>query len=236
MSAASIPTSPSSARSWKTPSSAPPTCTPALTMNSSSGTGRPSPHPISPPSPPLPPRSTPPRDSRTPTGPAPTQAPAAGKPPEGTGYCDEALFDHRRPRRHDRDPLPARRAPRRLPLPTRRRAPARRRCRGPRARRLLRPARWPQLRRLRRRHASRTDAPSPPTPPNVEVPEPGVYSVLLDGRSYDAFVEDTPSGLVITIEGHRFELDIRDPRRWSRKTAGAGSDAVQSILDRKSAV
>jgi biotin carboxyl carrier protein len=72
------------------------------------------------------------------------------------------------------------------------------------------------------------DAPSRDA--NVESPGPGVYSILLDGRSYDAFVEDTPSGLVVTIEGHRFELDIRDPRRWARKTAGAGSDAVQSIL------
>ena len=33
-----------------------------------------------------------------------------------------------------------------------------------------------------------------------------------------------------TIEGHRLEIEVRDPRRWSRKTAGAGSDAVQSIL------
>jgi biotin carboxyl carrier protein len=65
---------------------------------------------------------------------------------------------------------------------------------------------------------------------NVESPEPGVYSVLLDGRSYDAFVEDTPTGLVVTIEGHRFELEVRDPRRWSRKSAGAGAGAVQSIV------
>jgi biotin carboxyl carrier protein len=65
---------------------------------------------------------------------------------------------------------------------------------------------------------------------NVETPEPGIYSVLLDGRSYDAFVEETPAGLVVTIEGHRFELEVRDPRRWSRKTSGAGAGAVQSIL------
>jgi biotin carboxyl carrier protein len=69
-----------------------------------------------------------------------------------------------------------------------------------------------------------------PRDASVESPEPGVYSVLLDGRSYDAFVEDTPTGLVVTIEGHRFELEIRDPRRWSRKTAGAGAGAVQSIV------
>jgi len=52
---------------------------------------------------------------------------------------------------------------------------------------------------------------------NVENPEPGVYSVLLGGRSYDAFVEDTPAGLVVTIEGHRFEVEVRDLRgRCSR--------------------
>jgi len=71
---------------------------------------------------------------------------------------------------------------------------------------------------------------APPRDANVESPEPGVYSVLLDGRSYDAFVEDTPTGLVVTIEGHRFELEVRDPRRWSRKSAGAGAGAVQSIV------
>jgi biotin carboxyl carrier protein len=70
----------------------------------------------------------------------------------------------------------------------------------------------------------------PPRDANVEIPEPGVYGVLLDGRSYDAFVEDTPTGLVVTIEGYRFEIEVRDPRRWSRRTAGAGGDSVQSIL------
>jgi biotin carboxyl carrier protein len=70
----------------------------------------------------------------------------------------------------------------------------------------------------------------PPRAADVEIPEPGVYAVLLDGRSYDAFVEDTPSGLVVTIEGFRFEIEVRDPRRWSRRTAGAGGGTVQSIL------
>jgi biotin carboxyl carrier protein len=64
----------------------------------------------------------------------------------------------------------------------------------------------------------------------VECAEPGVYSILLDGRSYDAFVEDTPFGMVVSIEGHRFEIEARDPRRWSRKSAGGGAGAVQSIL------
>ena len=71
---------------------------------------------------------------------------------------------------------------------------------------------------------------APPRDANVEMPGPGVYSILLDGRSYDACVEETSAGLVVTIEGYRFEIEVRDPRRWSHKTAGAGSDAVQSIL------
>lgn len=71
---------------------------------------------------------------------------------------------------------------------------------------------------------------APPCLAHVETPEPGVYSVLLDGRSYDAFVEDTPAGLVVTIEGHRFKIEARDPRRWSRKISGAGSNTVQAIL------
>ena len=71
---------------------------------------------------------------------------------------------------------------------------------------------------------------APPREANVEMPGPGVYSILLDGRSYDVCVEETAAGLVVTIEGHRFAIEARDPRRWSRKTAGAGSDTVQSIL------
>ena len=66
---------------------------------------------------------------------------------------------------------------------------------------------------------------------NVESPQTGVYSVLLDGRSYDAYVEETLAGIVVVvIDGHRFEIEARDPRRWSRKSAGHGGDAVQSIL------
>jgi len=49
----------------------------------------------------------------------------------------------------------------------------------------------------------------------VHIAEPGVYSVLIDGRSYDASVERTPQAFVVTIDGHRFEIKVRDPRRWN---------------------
>lgn len=65
---------------------------------------------------------------------------------------------------------------------------------------------------------------------NVEMPEPGVYSVLLDGRVYDARVEETGNGLlVIVIDGYRFAIEVCDPRRWSRKDAARGADGVQTV-------
>ncbi|HLK68935.1 MAG TPA: biotin/lipoyl-containing protein [Bryobacteraceae bacterium] len=65
---------------------------------------------------------------------------------------------------------------------------------------------------------------------HVEIPEPGVYSVLLDGRSYEARVEDRPDGgVVVVIDGFRFEIDVRDPRRWSRNSSGRGGAGIQQI-------
>jgi biotin carboxyl carrier protein len=59
----------------------------------------------------------------------------------------------------------------------------------------------------------------------VENPQPGVYSVLLDGRSYDARVEDG----AVTVCGHRFEIEVRDPRRWSRQSAAGAHAGVQRV-------
>jgi biotin carboxyl carrier protein len=64
---------------------------------------------------------------------------------------------------------------------------------------------------------------------DVEMPEPGVYSVLIGGRAYEARVEETPAALVVLIEGRRFEIDVRDPRRFTRKGRGAGADGPQTV-------
>lgn len=69
----------------------------------------------------------------------------------------------------------------------------------------------------------------PETAAQVEIPEPGVYSILMAGRSYEASVTETPSGLVVVIDGHRFEIDARDPRRFTRRAAGQGADGVATI-------
>jgi biotin carboxyl carrier protein len=64
---------------------------------------------------------------------------------------------------------------------------------------------------------------------NVESPVSGIYTVLLDGRSYDAIVETAPVGLIVTIEGNRFEVEVRDPRRLSRRAGGASGSGVQTL-------
>ena len=57
---------------------------------------------------------------------------------------------------------------------------------------------------------------------NVEIPEPCVYSVLMDGRSYEARVEEGPGALVVVIDGRRFEIEVRDPRRLSAQVGRSG--------------
>lgn len=57
----------------------------------------------------------------------------------------------------------------------------------------------------------------------VEV-EPGVYSILCGGRSFQVKVEQIGGQLQVYIAGHSYpyRVGLRDPRQWSR--AGAVSD------------
>jgi len=65
-------------------------------------------------------------------------------------------------------------------------------------------------------------------PPQIEQVEPGVYSVLVNGRSYEARVEPAEGGVAVFIDGHRFDIEVRDPRRWSRQT---GSREIAGCLN-----
>jgi biotin carboxyl carrier protein len=60
--------------------------------------------------------------------------------------------------------------------------------------------------------------------------EPGVYSVLLEGRSYEARIEQSDSCVIVFIDGHRFEIEIRDPRRWSRQTGKQGVEGRLNLV------
>jgi biotin carboxyl carrier protein len=62
----------------------------------------------------------------------------------------------------------------------------------------------------------------------VQAAYPGVYSILIDGRSYDARVERTAAGMVAAVAGQRFEIAVRDQRRWSPKSA-TGTQGVATL-------
>lgn len=46
--------------------------------------------------------------------------------------------------------------------------------------------------------------------------EPGVYSVLLNGRSYEVKMEPAAERFYAGVNGRRYAIQVRDPRRLSR--------------------
>jgi len=65
---------------------------------------------------------------------------------------------------------------------------------------------------------------------DIDIPEAGAYSILTNGRVYEAHVEEMPAGLVVVVDGHRFEVDVQDPRRWRSKAGGRGGEGVASVM------
>jgi len=55
--------------------------------------------------------------------------------------------------------------------------------------------------------------------------EPDVYSILADGKSYEARVSSNG----ISIGGRIFTFEIEDPRQWKRSTHAAGAHGRASI-------
>jgi biotin carboxyl carrier protein len=60
--------------------------------------------------------------------------------------------------------------------------------------------------------------------------EPGVFSVLLEGRSYEARAERGDECAWITVRGRRFQIAITDPRRWTRSSAAALGHDRETIV------
>jgi biotin carboxyl carrier protein len=54
----------------------------------------------------------------------------------------------------------------------------------------------------------------------------GAYSILMDGRVFDVKVTPAEEGVVVTIDGQRFAVQARDPRRWQPSAAGAPGHGV----------
>jgi len=66
---------------------------------------------------------------------------------------------------------------------------------------------------------------------------PGVYSLLVNGKPYEAFVSKRPGdapGLagpyVIEVGLHRYRVELRDPRRWRRRGSALEAEGPQEIV------
>ena len=64
---------------------------------------------------------------------------------------------------------------------------------------------------------------------SVREVEPGVYSVLLLGKSFEVRAMAMPEGLRLELDGRRFSAEVRDPRDRSRKSAAALGTGRQTI-------
>jgi len=66
--------------------------------------------------------------------------------------------------------------------------------------------------------------------------EPGVYSVLLEGASYEIRLMETSQGLSAEVPGRRFAVEVRDPRdssRGARTSLGSGRQNVTAPMPGK---
>jgi len=62
----------------------------------------------------------------------------------------------------------------------------------------------------------------------VEV-EPGIWSIVLDGRSYEVKLEPAPDGYYASVDGRRYEVQVRDPRRLPRSRAALSAAGRQKV-------
>jgi len=64
---------------------------------------------------------------------------------------------------------------------------------------------------------------------------PGVYSILIGGRSYQARVTTRPGAsprevvYVVAVGSREYEVEVRDPRAWSRRAGSGAGEGPQEI-------
>lgn len=66
--------------------------------------------------------------------------------------------------------------------------------------------------------------------------EPGAYSILIDGRSYEVKLEPGADGYHVSVGGRRYAIQVRDPRRLSRSRGfpeAAGRQKIASPMPGK---
>jgi len=71
---------------------------------------------------------------------------------------------------------------------------------------------------------------------NCQTITPGVYSILLNGRRYEAFVSRQARDAhgshpyIVTIAQRRYVIELNDPRQWRRTGSSIDADGPQEIV------
>jgi len=71
---------------------------------------------------------------------------------------------------------------------------------------------------------------------SVKEVERGVYSVLVEGRSFEVRAVSMPDGLHVHVGGRQFSVEVRDPRdasRLSRAATGSGRQNISTPMPGK---
>jgi biotin carboxyl carrier protein len=59
--------------------------------------------------------------------------------------------------------------------------------------------------------------------------QPSMYSILWEGRSYEAAVESADGALFVTVRGRRFRVEVEDPRRFEQNSRGTALEGQQRL-------
>jgi len=59
--------------------------------------------------------------------------------------------------------------------------------------------------------------------------EPGLFSVLFEGKSYEVRITAEGNAARLAVEDHEFLVEREDPRKWKRGAGTAGAHGRQSI-------
>ncbi len=64
---------------------------------------------------------------------------------------------------------------------------------------------------------------------DVRVIEPGLYSLIIDGQSYEVTVKDEKKNMVVEFESHYIPVKLADPYSVKAGAAGAGIEGAAVI-------
>lgn len=58
----------------------------------------------------------------------------------------------------------------------------------------------------------------------------GLYSILLDGRSFEAHVREAAGELIVKIQGREFAFRVEDPRQWRKRGGALEAEGKQQVI------